>query len=377
MRGSVRQRSKGTWQLRYETAPDAAGFRKQVAETVRGTRKKAESALRERLAQIENGGFVTKSEQTVAQFLDHWLDTYAATNTRLRTQMGYRSNIRRYIVPEIGHVKLQVLQPRHIQEIYAGLLDRGLSERTVRHVHVLLKGALSHAVKWGLLTRNPSDATTPPRPKDKEMEMWDVATLQAFLATANKSRYANIYHLAILTGMRRSELLGVGWSAVDLDNCKLMVARTLQRITGMGLVEDRPKTPKSRRSIALSPEGIALLLRIRAQQAERRLAAGPVWQDQGYVFTQDDGTPIDPDRLSRDFARVVREPGLPHLTVKGLRHAHATLLLSSDVHPKIVSERLGHSNISVTMDIYSHVLPGMQERAALALDQTLAMPSQR
>ena len=376
MRGSIRQRSKGSWQLRYEGPPDSLGRRKQDSETMRGTRKEAERVLRERLTQAENGGFVVKSKETVAEFLARWLDIYAATNTEVRTQMGYKAHIRRYIVPEIGRVKLQALKPQHIQAIYVSMLSRGLSARTVHHVHTLLKQTLSHAMKWGLLIRNPADATDPPRPENNELEMWDVSTLQTFLTSADKSRYANIYHLAVLTGLRRSELLGLRWDAIDVDNRRLMVIRKLQRITGMGLLEGQPKTARSKRSIALSPVAVTLLHEVRAQQLERRLALGPVWQEMGYVFTQNDGTPIDPDRVSRDFARVIREAGLPHLTVKGLRHAHASVLLSSGIHPKIVSERLGHSNIAITMDIYSHVLPGLQENAALAFDRTLAMADQ-
>ena len=375
MRGSIRQRSKGTWQIRYEAPPDSNGYRKQVSETVRGTRKEAERVLREQLTQVESGGFVSTSNETVALFLDKWLHTYAATNTSLRTQAGYQANIRSYIKPAIGNVKLQSLQPQHIQALYAGMLDRGLSGRTVHHVHVLLKEALSHAVKWGLLVRNPSEATTPPRPEKKELEMWPVETLVSFLQTTESSKYGDIYHLCVLTGMRRSELLGLTWNAIDFEACQIMVVKTLQRIDGHGLVEGQPKTEKSRRTVALSLETITLLRRVKRKQIEQRLAAGQAWTDSKFVFTQPDGKPIDSNRVTRDFQKLVRANGLPHLTLKGLRHAHATLLLSKGVHPKIVSERLGHSNISTTMDIYSHVIPGMQERAAQAIDEVLGSAS--
>ncbi|MSQ07667.1 MAG: site-specific integrase [Dehalococcoidia bacterium] len=153
---------------------------------------------------------------------------------------------------------------------------------------------------------------------------------------------------------------------------KLSVVNTLQRITGHGLVVGPPKTARSRRSIALSPEAVNLLHAIRGRQIEQRLAAGDAWQNTGYVFTQANGTPVAPDMISKDFCAIVRTAGLPHLTFHGLRHAHATLLLTAGVHPKVVSERLGHSNIAITMDTYSHVLPGLQEAAALALDERLA-----
>ena len=177
---------------------------------------------------------------------------------------------------------------------------------------------------------------------------------------------------AIETGMRRSEISGLKWDAVDTDRRALMVVRTLQRITGMGLVEGTPKTAKSQRSIDLGKDAVELLNRIRVTQAETRLKLGGLWEDQGFVFTLETGRPIDPDEVTNEFRDLVRNNSLPHLTFHGLRHAHATLLLSSGIQPKVISERLGHSNISITMDIYSHVLPSLQREAADTIDRLLA-----
>ena len=254
--------------------------------------------------------------------------------------------------------------------MYAKMLAK-VSARTALHTHRILREALFHGVQWGLISRNPADAAMAPRPQAKEMEMWDVDTIHDFARAAQASRFRDFYHLAVLTGMRRSELAGLKWNKVDLTNGRLSVTTTLQRIDGKGLVEGQPKTLRSRRSIALSPVAVDLLHSIRGRQIEQQLIAGEAWQSLGYVFTQADGTPVYPDDISKDFARIVREARLPHLTLHGLRHASATLLLSANVVPKVVSERLGHSNIAVTMDTYSHVLPGMQEAAALALDEQL------
>ena len=172
--------------------------------------------------------------------------------------------------------------------------------------------------------------------------------------------------------MRRAEIAGLRWEYVDLANGKLSVAVTLQRIVGKGLVQGQPKTGKGRRMLSLSESNVSLLHEIRGRHIEDRLRAGPAWQDTGYVFTQEDGSPIDADRISRDFARIVRTDGLPHLTFHGLRHAHATILLTAGIHSKVVSERLGHSNIAITMDTYSHVLPDLQAEAAQAVDERLA-----
>ena len=371
MRGSIRQRSKGSWQIRYEGPPDATGTRKYLSETVRGTRKDVERVLRGRLAAIENGGYVPKNKEKVGEFMQRWLDTYSATNVTPRTLQGYFGYIQRYISPSIGSLPLQGLTARHIQGVYADMLDRGLSATTVVQLHRILKQALSHAVKWGILTRNVADATTPPRIQRKQLEMWDVDTIHRFLDAARDSRYRDFYHLAILTGMRRSELTGLQWENVDLEAGAVRVVKTLQIIVGKGLQDGLPKTSRSRRSIALSPATVNLLHEIRGHQIEQSLAAADAWQNTGYVFTQADGRPRYPDEVTREFTRIVHDANLPHLTLHGLRHAHATLLLTAGEHPKVVSERLGHSNIAVTMDTYSHVLPGLQEAAVRKLDQLL------
>ena len=369
--GSIIQRNKGSWQLRYYGPPDGNGKQKRLTETVRGLKSDAEKLLRERLAAIENGGYVPRDRETVADFLVRWLETYAATNTTLRTREGYQGNITRYIAPTIGRVEPQKLTPNQIQGMYAALLEKGLSNRTVLHVHRVLSEALKHAVRWGLLVRNPADATTPPRAEQEELEMWDDTTIDLFLAAVAGHRFQDFYLLALLTGMRRSELCGLKWENVDLVAGRLSVVRTLQRIAGRGLLEGQPKTQKSRRSIVLSPETVSLLHTIRGKQLAQQLEAGPIWQNTGYVLTQADGRPMNPIKATQEFTAIVRKVGLPHLPLHGLRHAHATLMLTNGENPKVVSERLGHSNIAITMDIYSHVLPGLQEQAVLRLDQRL------
>ena len=370
MRGSIEQRSRGTWRMRYD-APTPDGGRKQVSETIRGTRKDAERVLRERIAATENGGYVPKLRETVAEYMKRWLDTYCATNTTPRTLQGYRGYVERYVHPSIGAVHVQALTGRDIQGLYSSMLDRGLSATTVVQMHRILREALSHAVKWGILTRNPADAATPPRKDRKQLDMWDMPTIRRFLHVCDRSRYASLYHFALLTGMRRSELTGLRWANVDLSVSRLSVVETLQRITGQGLVVGQPKTARSRRSVALSPEAVKVLESTRDYQTAQRLLLGEAWTDTGYVFTRPDGRPVIPDELSQDFQTLVTKAGLPHLTLHGLRHAHATILLTAGVHPKVVSERLGHSNIAVTMDTYSHVLPGLQEAAAHAVDRCL------
>ena len=371
MRGNIEQRSKGSWRLRYDGPLESTGRRKQITETVKGTKKDAEKVLRERLAAIENGGFVPKHLETVAEYMERWLDTYATTNTTPRTQEGYRGNIQRYINPAIGRVALQSLTGQQIQGMYAQMTGRGLSARTVLHTHRVLNTALRHAVKWGILVRNVTETTTPPKPQSTEMEMWDESATDRFIDAITEHRFRDFYQLALVTGMRRSELAGLRWENVDLVTGRLSVVSTRQRIIGRGILEDQPKTRRSRRSIALGPETVELLHEIRGNQIEQKLTAGGAWQDTGYVLTQADGRPMNPVQVSQEFTKIVRKAELPHLSLHGLRHAHATQLLADNVNPKIVSERLGHSNIATTMDVYSHVLPAMQEAAALSGERVL------
>jgi integrase len=369
--GSIQQRAPGTWQMRYYGPPDESGRSKQHNETVKGSRREVERLLRERLTSIESGGFVAREKETVGQFLARWLNTYGASNVTLRTLQGYRQSIKNYSGP-INHVQVQSLTARHVQGVYSGMAERGLSATTIVQFHRIIHKALATGVKWGTLARNVSDAATPPRIFRQEVAMWDVDTIHQFLEAAGASRYRDFYHLALLTGARRSELAGLQWPSVDLVIGRLAVVKTLQWITGKGLAEGQPKTDKSRRSIALSPEAVALLHEIRGRQIGQQVEVAEAWQNTGYVFTRADGRPVDPNDVSKDFSEVVKSSGLPPLTLHGLRHAHATLLLEAGINVKVVSERLGHASIAITLDIYSHVLPGIQEAAALALDAKLA-----
>ena len=199
-------------------------------------------------------------------------------------------------------------------------------------------------------------------------------TINRFLDVAFDNHCSPIYQLAGLTGLRRSELCGLKWDAVDLAGGTLRVVRTLQRITGHRLVEGQPKTDRSRRSIDLSPAAVGLLHDVRGSQIEHQLEYGELWENTGFVFTQLNGLPVDPDQISKQFPRLLKRCGLPHMSFHGLRHAHATLALTAGVNIKVVSERLGHSSVAVTLDIYAHVLPGQQAEAALAVEQLLDRP---
>ena len=370
--GSLRIQGRKSWRLTF-WVPGPDGRKRQSTETVQGTKKQAEEVLRDRLQSVANGGYVARRAETVREFLDRWLATYAATNTTLRTQTGYRAMIERYVQREIGDLPIQKFDGPAIQALYARLSGRGLSARTVLHLHRVLHVALKHAVRWGVLARNPADAVTPPRPQSKSVEVWNGETVANFMSACRDSQYGPLFHIAVLTGLRRSELAGLRWEDVDFDRRRLRVVRTLQRLPGYGMVTGVPKTHRSRRSLSLSPDTIAVLRGARRVQLEARLQAGAGWQESGCVFTRADGRPVHPDQVSHAFTKLARASGLPRLTLHGLRHVHATLLLTAGVHPKVVSERLGHSTVGITLDTYSHVLPSLEESAAASIDEQLVL----
>ena len=251
------------------------------------------------------------------------------------------------------------------------MLGRGLSARTVVLAHRISREALKHAVKWGLLMRNVCDAVDPPKPQNREMAALDAVGVEKFLAAAASNRYGAVFFLALYTEMRRSELLGLRWTAVDLNAKTVSVVETLQRILGKGMMTLQPKTAKSRRLVNLPPAAAALLSGLKIKQQDIRQTLDLEWQESDYVFALPDGRPYSPDKVSLAFAEVIKKSGLPHIRLHDLRHTHATMMMAQGVNPKTVAERLGHASVVITLDTYSHVLPGLQEEAALKFEEGL------
>ena len=257
--GSIRARSKGWWEIRVELDPGPDGKRRRKTVQIRGTKTEANRKLRELLNAQDNGLSLATSKMVLRQFLAKWLDEYAETRTSPRTVMGYREKVRNYLVPYLGHVPLEKLTPQHVQKLHSEMLSRGLSVRTVLLAHRILSESLKHAVKWELLMRKVCDAVDPPKPQNREMAAFDEIGVERFLEAAATHRYGPIFFLALYTGMRRSEVLGLRWTAVDLNAKTVSVVETLQRILGKGMMTLQPKTGKSRRLVSLPPSAAALL----------------------------------------------------------------------------------------------------------------------
>jgi integrase len=236
----------------------------------------------------------------------------------------------------------------------------------VQYVHATIRKALNDAVRWGLLVRNPAHQAAAPTPRRGELRTWTANELRGFLESVRSDRLYAAWQLAALTGMRRGEVLGLRWADVDLDTGWLSVRQTVVMVDNQPQVSE-PKTARGRRRIALDPDTIAALRAHHTTQAAERLAAGPAWQGRDLVFTGQDGAPLHPEYVRRRFDRHLHHAGLPRIRFHDLRHTHATLALQAGVHPKVVSERLGHTTVAMTLDIYSHAIPAMQQDAAVTV----------
>lgn len=371
MRGSIQPRGKQSWRIFVELGRDEYGKRKRKTETVIGTKANAQRRLRELLSSIDKGLPIDNSKVSVGEFLRQWLKDYAEVNTSPKTSEGYRSKIELYLIPKLGSLGLSKLTAQQINRLYADMISKPLSTQTVLHTHRILKLALGHAVKWGILARNVCDAVDPPRVKRKEMVALDIPDIQRLLETAEPSPYKHVFFLALYTGLRRGELLGLRWSDVDLNHKTLSVNQNAIRLKGNGIILTKPKTERSRRLVQLSSDAVMLLNVLKTQQKDQLEMAGIDWDERSLVFHNSDGTTLSPDTVSHAFKKIVKQIGFPNFRFHDLRHTHATIMLKEGVPPNVVSERLGHSSVSITMDIYSHVLPGMQEEAAKAFENAL------
>jgi integrase len=330
------------------------------------TKRAAQQARTELLGALERRSYVMPDKTTVADYLrGQWLPV---VQTRLRpgTWVEYRRKVETHLIPAIGQVPLQQLTTAMLNSLYQQLLDRGIGSRTVQYVHATIRKALNDAVRWGLLVRNPAHHAAAPRPRRAELRTWTAGQLRCFLEGVRSDRLYAAWQLGALTGMRRGEVLGLRWADLDLEGGWLSVRQTLVVVDNRLCISE-PKTAQSRRRIALDAETVAALRAHHKLQAAERLAAGPTWPSNGLVFTRQDGAPLHPEYVRRQFDRLLHRAGLPRIHLHDLRHTHATLALQAGVHPKVVSERLGHATVAMTLDTYSHTVPALQRDAAATI----------
>jgi integrase len=344
-----------------------------TAQTLDGPKRKyvygrkygdVQRKLAEAMGDAARGIVVDDKNLTVSEYLDRFLEDVQRGSVRESTYSRDKYLITNHVKPALSRVNLKNLSAMHLQRLYREKRDAELSASTVQKIHHVLHKALAQAVRWDLIARNPTDNVKAPTPTPKEMRPLASSEARKLLEAAGGDRLEALYLLAIHTGMRRGELLGLKWADVDLENATVRVRRTLTR-KGTGYVLGVPKSKHSRRTVRLTQKAVEALRSHRARQAEEKLRVGGLYQDQGLVFARERGGIINPSNLrQRSFMPLLERAELPPITFHDLRHTCASLLFQQNIHPKFVQELLGHASVAITLDTYSHMLPGMDSEAA-------------
>ena len=360
--GSVYRRQDGRWAASI-TLDD------HKRKTFYGkSRKEVLEKLKVALHEQQQGTLATGPQQTLKQYLEQWLEEVHKPTIRLSSYAKYRKLLDNHILPALGHIQIQKLTPQQIQSFYTKKLKDGLSATTIHVIHAVLHNALENAVRWGIISRNACDVISPPRQTRHEIQPLTKEQVQQLLKKARGHRLEALLTVAVTTGMRRGELIGLKWQDIDLEERTLYIRRTVDRITKNGYVESEPKTAQSRRKVMLPLFVVEVLKQHRAHQEQLRQQAEASWQEHGLVFCNTHGGYFHPGHLYEMFQTLLRDAALPPMRFHDLRHSAASILLGMNVHPKVVQELLGHSQIGMTMDTYSHVLPSMQKDAMDKLD---------
>jgi integrase len=324
------------------------------------------------LARLDEGLTFDAENLLLGEYLDRWLEATMRGSIRKSTYDRYEGAVRVHIKPALGRLKLDKLSPAHLQGFYRNRLDAGCAPASVNKLHTVLHKALSQAVAWRMVPRNVAEAVRAPRPAPEEMRPLSTEETRMFLQAARDDRLEALYVLAVTTGMRQGEMLAIKWQDIDMKNATLSVRRTLTR-SGGRLLLGEPKTKKSRRTIHLTEAAVRALREHLSRQIEEIERLGDLYSDDGLVFTSEVGTLVNPSNLrQRSFARLLKRGGLPTIRFHDLRHTCATLLFSRGVHPKHVQELLGHATVAITLDIYSHVIPGIGDQTARAMEDALS-----
>jgi integrase len=376
VKGHIRERSPGHWAIVIDVRDPRTGRRRRKWHSFAGTKRQAQVECARLISELSGGLYIEATKFTVGQFLDRWLE-HVKPLISPRTHERYGEIVRKNLNPLLGAVVLTKLRPIQVSQAYAKALSDGrrdgkggLAPSTVRYLHVILKSAVGQAVRWQMLARNPVDAIDPPKIERAAMTTYDLAQTADLIDATRGTRMTMTVILAVLCGLRRGEIAALRWRNVNLDAAQLAVTESAEQ-TSAGVRYKKPKSGKGR-AVALSARVVNELRSHRVKQTQELLLLGIPLTDDAFVVAQADGSPLQPRTITHQWHQLLaNNRALPRIRFHDLRHAHATHMLSSGVHPKIASERLGHSKVGITMDVYAHVLPGMQEDAAARVDRDL------
>jgi integrase len=372
MKGHIRERGKGNWYAVIDTRDPASGKRKRKWHSLKATGKReAQIECAGLVSAIDAGTYLEPDKTTLAEYLDRWLDNIKP-NVAPRPHERYAEIVRKNITPLLGGIILAKLKPADISAAYGRALTKGttsngpLSPQSVIHIHRVLKQALKRAVRWELLHRNPAEAVDAPKAEKRLMQVYDVPQTADLIELVRGKRVFIPVVLAALCGIRRGEIAALRWRNVDLDRANLSVIQSAEQ-THAGVRYTEPKRGRTR-NVTLSPRVVDELRAWRVQQAQELLRLGVRATDDTLICTTAAGEGIQPNSLTHEWQKAIAGTSLHRIRFHDLRHTHATHMLASGVHVKVASERLGHSKIGITLDLYSHVLPGMQEDAVAKVD---------
>jgi integrase len=380
MKGHIRERSPGHWAIVIDVRDSQTGKRKRRWHSFAGTKRQAQVEAARLLTELKGGTAVEPSRLTVASFLEKWL-AHIKPQVAPRTIERYAEIVAEYLLPALGNVLLSKLQPLLISTAYDKIRSsrtKGqgeLSPRTILHCHRVLSAALRQAVRWRLLPYNPAADIKPPKIERRKVLTYSL-TQTADLLEALRGSWMHVPALlAVLCGMRRGEIAALRWGSVDLDKGRLAVVQSAEQ-TKAGVRYKEPKSGQVR-TVALSAAVVSELRTHRTSQAENLLRLGIRLDADGFMVAQADGNPYDPDSISKEWRLRIIKSGLPRIRFHDLRHTHASHMLASGVHPKIASERLGHSRVGITLDLYSHVTEGLQDDAVALVDDAMTKALQK